>query len=46
MPDDEPEHDENADKVETDGVITGFGVHMNINPDDGKHDAVLRNLHV
>lgn len=44
--DTEPEHDENADKVETDGVITGFGVHININPEAGKHDAVLRNLHV
>jgi hypothetical protein len=42
----EPEHDENADNVETDGVITGFGVHMNINPEGGKHDAVLMNLHV
>lgn len=41
-----PEHDENTDNVETDGVMIGFGVHININPEDGKHDAVLRNLHV
>ena len=46
MLDAEPEHDENADKVVTDGVITGIGVHININPEAGKHDAVLRNLHV
>ncbi len=41
-----PEHVENADNVETDGVIIGPGVHINVNPEDGKHDAVLRNLHV
>ena len=41
-----PEHVENADNVVTDGVIIGPGVHINVNPEDGKHEDVLRNLHV
>jgi hypothetical protein len=27
-------------------ITTTDGVHININPDTGKHEAVLRNLHV
>ena len=44
MLDAEPEHDENADNVETDGVIIGFGVHINVNPDAG--NAVFLNFKI